>query len=526
MSGSYTGRALAVDGWMSPSELAWLRDQASGHSVVVEVGSWKGRSSVALAEGCRGCLYMVDHFNGASAEENIKTYKDLVRPYGRESVRRTLLTHMRPHMDAGRAVLVEMASTDAAEYLRPLFQYRPPDMVFIDADHEYDGCAADIRAWSAYTPKLLCGHDRTHAGVRKALDELVPDWQEGPDTIWFTSATPYGGEGQINGFHCYRPVLSTRKSVQVRPVTLNAVIGTWNEADVIGACVKNCFANGCSNVFAVDNASSDGTRECAVTAGAVIADVYETPFYQEEKRLASINRVVSDVTKRESGLETWWLVLDADEFPCGPSGERLVDYLGTLDGEINTVGALGIDLYPERSPGYVEGAHPACCMSRGMIRSCPKGTFCSGTHWKHSLIKTAASMDLCFSRGFHVPYCRPRFDGSRFPASRPLEPANHIWLFHAPFREKEATGRRLELLCNAGQGVRRSSEDDSHTGNNGALKRWKSFDAVYNGRWQDVDYPHSQRFGRDITGVTLYEWRRLVPFATFPQWVGACANQL
>ena len=42
----------------------------------------------------------------------------------------------------------------------------------------------------------------------------------------------------------------------------------------------------------------------------------------------------------------------ADEFMCGPRGERLVDFLGTLDPQITTVGSICYDLYPTSDPCY------------------------------------------------------------------------------------------------------------------------------------------------------------------------------
>lgn len=50
------------------------------------------------------------------------------------------------------------------------------DFVFIDAEHTYDACKADIQAW---WPKvrlggLLCGHDYSMADVNKAVNEMFP----------------------------------------------------------------------------------------------------------------------------------------------------------------------------------------------------------------------------------------------------------------------------------------------------------------------------------------------------------------
>ena len=70
------------------------------------------------------------------------------------------------------------------------------DFVFIDADHSYEGCSADIRLWA---PKvrpggLLCGHDYGHVrpefnGVIRAVDEAFEanGWAltTGRDYTWF-----------------------------------------------------------------------------------------------------------------------------------------------------------------------------------------------------------------------------------------------------------------------------------------------------------------------------------------------------
>lgn len=66
------------------------------------------------------------------------------------------------------------------------------DFIFIDADHSYEGCKRDIIDWS---PKLkrtgwLLGHDINWPGVRKAVDELVPGYEIGPNVVWFRPLNP------------------------------------------------------------------------------------------------------------------------------------------------------------------------------------------------------------------------------------------------------------------------------------------------------------------------------------------------
>lgn len=66
------------------------------------------------------------------------------------------------------------------------------DFIFIDADHSYEGCRADIEAW---LPKVkpagfLFGHDINWPGVLRACEELMPGYEIGPNVVWFRPKDP------------------------------------------------------------------------------------------------------------------------------------------------------------------------------------------------------------------------------------------------------------------------------------------------------------------------------------------------
>ena len=74
-----------------------------------------------------------------------------------------------------RAIIYRAKSVDAAQAMDGPF-----DFVFIDADHSYEGCHADIEAWAGKIRAggLLCGHDYDNVdypqwGVKRAVDEYV-----------------------------------------------------------------------------------------------------------------------------------------------------------------------------------------------------------------------------------------------------------------------------------------------------------------------------------------------------------------
>jgi len=53
-----------IEGWMSNTDLKWLYLVAQSMGSIVEIGSWKGRSTDALLSSCKGTVWVVDHFKG------------------------------------------------------------------------------------------------------------------------------------------------------------------------------------------------------------------------------------------------------------------------------------------------------------------------------------------------------------------------------------------------------------------------------------------------------------------------------
>jgi len=60
------------------------------------------------------------------------------------------------------------------------------DLIFIDADHSYQGCSKDIRAYKGKLNSngLLTGHDIDYPGVNKAVKELIGTFDVGPNNVW------------------------------------------------------------------------------------------------------------------------------------------------------------------------------------------------------------------------------------------------------------------------------------------------------------------------------------------------------
>ena len=59
----------------------------------------------------------------------------------------------------------------SADYLKKVYQGEKISLVFIDADHSYQGVISDIQVAEALNTVIVAGDDYSFAGVKKAVDE-------------------------------------------------------------------------------------------------------------------------------------------------------------------------------------------------------------------------------------------------------------------------------------------------------------------------------------------------------------------
>lgn len=169
-------RAVEVEGWMSPSELGFLYETALAmpqNARVAELGSWKGRSTVALCEGLRDKapeLWAVDSFRGDSFIGTVEV-SDVLPEFER---------NVSPYPFVQTIINDTVAASEQIED-------GSLDWLFIDADHTYEGVTSDIVAW---WPKLkpgglISGHDYCFFSVAMAANRQLPKI-EVFETIWYT----------------------------------------------------------------------------------------------------------------------------------------------------------------------------------------------------------------------------------------------------------------------------------------------------------------------------------------------------
>jgi predicted O-methyltransferase YrrM len=182
--------ALLILGWMDPLELKWLAMTAAAltpGSTVVELGSWKGRSTKALSGGLPngGRLYAVDHWKGSESER--LTDQQEATKIGPDAMYEAFRRNLSVEIESGKVVPVRMSSDDGARHLSGLNVCA--DLIFLDGDHGYEATLRDIGLYrNILRPGgVLSGHDYggTHVGVKRAVDQSVGVVQIGGRSIWW-----------------------------------------------------------------------------------------------------------------------------------------------------------------------------------------------------------------------------------------------------------------------------------------------------------------------------------------------------
>lgn len=175
--------ARATDGWMADDELVWLAEQAQSCRTIIEVGCWKGRSTLALADNTAGKVYAVDHWQGTPGDAG---HEAAIAAGGPDGIYLAFVENVRSRIEMGKVISIRGISTIVAAY----FDHSSADLVFIDAGHLHADVKRDINAYRPLVKPggILCGHDYacpSHAGVQQAVDEVFPEVNRAGLSIWW-----------------------------------------------------------------------------------------------------------------------------------------------------------------------------------------------------------------------------------------------------------------------------------------------------------------------------------------------------
>jgi len=157
-----------VDGWLTNREgelLYNLARQCTGKGVIVEIGSWKGKSTIWLAKGSQAGrnvrVYAVDPHTGSSEHK-----EEFGRVWTLDEFKRNI-------KNAGVDGLVTPVVKTSEDAVKDFAE--PVELLFIDGAHEYELVKLDLDVWY---PKVVDGgmlvfHDSFAAGPKRLLGERV-----------------------------------------------------------------------------------------------------------------------------------------------------------------------------------------------------------------------------------------------------------------------------------------------------------------------------------------------------------------
>jgi len=169
---------------MNREERKFLRRQVKlipQKGVIVEIGSWKGGSSVELAKANKkyekkASLYCIDTWDyreGYNHPELCKLAKG-------EDIYEAFKNNMRDYSCTVLKGLSEM-------FLKQ-FENESVDLIFLDADHSYEAVKQDISNWwlKLRHDGIFCGHDygRTEYGVTEAVNEFWDNVENPARSMW------------------------------------------------------------------------------------------------------------------------------------------------------------------------------------------------------------------------------------------------------------------------------------------------------------------------------------------------------
>lgn len=157
-----------IDGWLTRNEALGLYDIARRlppAATVVEIGSWKGKSTFCIARGLRsGRIHAIDPFDATGDPEsaalysNVKGAAPLLEQFKHNLATRGVAHQVEPHPGYSRDFVG---------------QFPVIDFLFIDGDHSREGCQFDFVNFS---PQLRAGGYLAFHDYDASRPELGPTW--------------------------------------------------------------------------------------------------------------------------------------------------------------------------------------------------------------------------------------------------------------------------------------------------------------------------------------------------------------
>ncbi len=158
-----------IDGWLTDKEMQFLYNTARGAGLkgaIVEIGSWKGKSTVCLALGLKNSksgkkVYAVDWHKGSNEHGHVNTFREF-----KKNIKKSGVSH--------HVVPVVMKSENAAKVWSK--KKAPISFLWIDGSHEYEDVKKDFVLWNPYLIEggIIAFHDTLFwSGPKRIVNEFV-----------------------------------------------------------------------------------------------------------------------------------------------------------------------------------------------------------------------------------------------------------------------------------------------------------------------------------------------------------------
>jgi len=158
-----------IEGHLLDEEIEYLFEAASNvkGGCIVEIGNFRGKSTVALAEGAPE---PVDIFT----IDPHKKWPKSDPTFGPED-RRILLKNLLDYEVLGQVRPIDLPSEVPSKGWND-----PISFLFVDGDHSYRGCKRDFLNWHPHVKPggMMAFHDanKNHTGVPDVIDEVLEDY--------------------------------------------------------------------------------------------------------------------------------------------------------------------------------------------------------------------------------------------------------------------------------------------------------------------------------------------------------------
>lgn len=161
-------KVSTIEGWLTENEAKGLYDVARTlpkKSIVVEIGSWKGKSTITIGLGLKkGKIFAIDPFN---AEGESGSKDEYLLKKGETSLISQFIKNIRKFNLTESIVPLRGYSSEFSDYFDKI------DFIFIDGDHSIEGCSND---YLLYASKLKKGGFIAFHDYYPERPEIGPTW--------------------------------------------------------------------------------------------------------------------------------------------------------------------------------------------------------------------------------------------------------------------------------------------------------------------------------------------------------------